>query len=92
VSLRVPLFSQSDSLKCKSSSNCKRVGGGKFNFKAIYQRDINVQTIAAFSVNYFVPEDDLTINDPNKTLKIFVDPKTASGNVIQVFLICLSTI
>ncbi|KAJ5660485.1 hypothetical protein N7507_006936 [Penicillium longicatenatum] len=64
-------------------SNCKRVGGGKFNFKAIYQRDTNVQTIAAFSVNYFVPEDDLTINDPNKTLKIFVDSKTASGNVIQ---------
>lgn len=40
---------------------------------------------AAFSVNYFVPEGDLTINDPNKTLKTFVDSKTASGNVIQVF-------
>ncbi|KAJ5547301.1 hypothetical protein N7494_004886 [Penicillium frequentans] len=37
----------------------------------------------AFSVNYFVPEDDLTIDDPNKTLKIFVDSKTASGHVIQ---------
>lgn len=41
---------------------------------------------AAFSVNYFIPEDDLTINDPNKTLKVFVDSKTASGNVIEVFL------
>lgn len=40
---------------------------------------------AAFSVNYFVPEDDLTINDPDKMLKTFVDSKTASGNVIQVF-------
>ncbi|KAJ5887220.1 hypothetical protein N7504_011267 [Penicillium tannophilum] len=37
----------------------------------------------ACSVNYFVPEGNLTIDDPDKTLKIFVDSKTASGNVIQ---------
>ncbi|KAJ5581101.1 hypothetical protein N7450_007402 [Penicillium hetheringtonii] len=37
----------------------------------------------AFSVNYFIPEDDMTVEDASKTLKIYEDPNTASGNVIQ---------
>ncbi|KAJ5222937.1 uncharacterized protein N7469_009177 [Penicillium citrinum] len=39
--------------------------------------------VTAFSVNYFIPEDDMTVEDASKTLKIYEDPNTASGNVIQ---------
>ncbi|KAJ5085218.1 hypothetical protein N7532_009989 [Penicillium argentinense] len=34
----------------------------------------------AFSINYFIPEDNMTIEDPSKTLKIYEDPNTATGN------------
>ncbi|KAJ5641372.1 hypothetical protein N7490_005372 [Penicillium lividum] len=37
----------------------------------------------AFSVNYFVAEDEMTLDDPKKALKFYEDSKTASGNVIQ---------
>lgn len=43
-----------------------------------------VLIIKAFSVNYFIPEADMTLQDPDSTLKIFEDSKTASGNIIQV--------
>ncbi|KAJ5081056.1 hypothetical protein N7456_008522 [Penicillium angulare] len=38
---------------------------------------------AAFSVNYFIPEAEMTIEDPSSTMKIFNDSKTASGNTIE---------
>ncbi|KAJ5118052.1 hypothetical protein N7526_011075 [Penicillium atrosanguineum] len=36
----------------------------------------------AFSVNYFISEDDMTVKDPTTALKVYEDKKTASGNVI----------
>lgn len=40
--------------------------------------------ILACSVNYFVNEDELTIDDPNATLKIYEDKRSFSGNVAKV--------
>ncbi|OOQ84159.1 cytochrome P450 52A11 [Penicillium brasilianum] len=40
----------------------------------------------AFSVNYFVAEDEITVEDPNEALGIYDDPNTAAGYVIQVGL------
>ncbi|CAI7664898.1 unnamed protein product [Penicillium viridicatum] len=37
----------------------------------------------ALSVNYFVNEDELTVNDPNATLKIYEDKKSVSGNFVK---------
>ncbi|RAL02537.1 GFA family protein [Aspergillus ibericus CBS 121593] len=37
----------------------------------------------SFSVNYFVDEDDMTVEDPNEALKVYHDPNTASGNTIK---------
>ncbi|CAI7598658.1 unnamed protein product [Penicillium pancosmium] len=37
----------------------------------------------AFSVNYFISEDDMTVEDASNTLKIYYDSNTATGNVIQ---------
>lgn len=42
--------------------------------------------LLAFSVNYFVPEEEMRVDDPNTALKIYQDKNTASGNVIQVQL------
>ncbi|KAJ5511226.1 hypothetical protein N7453_003329 [Penicillium expansum] len=39
--------------------------------------------ILACSVNYFVNEDELTIDDPNATLKIYEDKRSLSGNVAK---------
>ena len=41
-------------------------------------------TILAFSVNYIVNEGDLTVEDPNGTLKIYEDKNSESGNVVKV--------
>lgn len=41
-------------------------------------------TILAFSVNYIVNEDDLTVEDPNGALKIYEDKNSDSGNVVKV--------
>jgi hypothetical protein len=35
-------------------------------------------------VNYFVGEDEITVEDSNRTLGIYDDPNTAGGYVIQV--------
>lgn len=47
-------------------------------------------TILAFSVNYFVDEDELTVDDPNTKLKIHEDKKSVSGNAVKVkeWLLC----
>ncbi|PYI08764.1 hypothetical protein BO78DRAFT_427867 [Aspergillus sclerotiicarbonarius CBS 121057] len=37
----------------------------------------------AFSINYFVNEDDMTVEDPNGALKVYNDPNTSSGNTIK---------
>ncbi|KAJ5966855.1 hypothetical protein N7501_003103, partial [Penicillium viridicatum] len=37
----------------------------------------------ALSVNYFVNEDELTVNDPNATLKMYEDKKSVSGNAVK---------
>lgn len=38
----------------------------------------------AFSMNYMVGEDEMTIEDPANALKIYDDKNTSSGNVIKV--------
>lgn len=38
----------------------------------------------ALSVNYFINEDELTVHDPNATLKMYEDKKSVSGNVVKV--------
>jgi hypothetical protein len=38
----------------------------------------------AFSVNYFVGEDEMTIDDPNATLKVYEDKKSVTGNAVKV--------
>ncbi|CEJ57668.1 hypothetical protein PMG11_06354 [Penicillium brasilianum] len=37
----------------------------------------------AFSVNYFVAEDEITVEDPNEALGIYDDPNTAAGYAVQ---------
>lgn len=37
-------------------------------------------------MNYFVAEDEITVEDPNEALGIYDDPNTAAGYVIQVGL------
>ncbi|KAJ5640786.1 hypothetical protein N7528_000411 [Penicillium herquei] len=37
----------------------------------------------AFSINYLMSELDVDLQDPNGAMKIFEDPNTASGNVIE---------
>ncbi|KAJ5424552.1 hypothetical protein N7445_010525 [Penicillium cf. griseofulvum] len=44
---------------------------------------LSLTTIVAFSVNYFINEDELTIDDPNATLKIYDDKKSVSGNAAK---------
>lgn len=43
--------------------------------------------IIAFSVNYVVNLDDISIEDPTESLKTYEDEKTASGNKIQVSVV-----
>jgi hypothetical protein len=38
----------------------------------------------AFSVNYFVSEDEMTVDDPNATLKMYEDKKSVTGNAVKV--------
>ncbi|KAJ5462384.1 hypothetical protein N7530_010589 [Penicillium desertorum] len=38
---------------------------------------------SAFSVNYFVSEDEMTIDDPNATLKMYEDKKSVTGNAVK---------
>lgn len=40
--------------------------------------------LLAFSLNYFVKEDDLVVEDVTATLKIYEDKKSDSGNIAQV--------
>lgn len=42
--------------------------------------------ILAFSVNYFIAEDEITVEDSDNTLGIYNDANTAGGYVIQVGL------
>lgn len=44
----------------------------------------------AFSVNYFVSEDEMTVDDPNATLKVYEDKKSVTGNAVKVkeWLLC----
>ncbi|KAJ6186575.1 hypothetical protein N7519_007876 [Penicillium mononematosum] len=37
----------------------------------------------AFSVNYFVSEDEMTVDDPNATLKVYEDKKSVTGNAVK---------
>ncbi|OJJ68850.1 hypothetical protein ASPBRDRAFT_57417 [Aspergillus brasiliensis CBS 101740] len=37
----------------------------------------------SFSINYFINQDDMTIEDPSQAMKIYHDPNTSSGNKIQ---------
>ncbi|KAL3253387.1 hypothetical protein ABHI18_009530, partial [Aspergillus niger] len=37
----------------------------------------------SFSINYFINQDDMTIEDPSQAMKIYSDPNTSSGNTIQ---------
>ncbi|KAJ6014384.1 hypothetical protein N7540_008975 [Penicillium herquei] len=53
-------------------------------FKSLCRNSRKAQFYAtAFSVNYLTPEADSTLQDPNGALKLFEDPNTASGNVIE---------
>ncbi|KAJ5334574.1 hypothetical protein N7452_006977 [Penicillium brevicompactum] len=38
---------------------------------------------SAFSLNYFVDEEDLTVEDTKSTLKIYEDKKSTSGNIVK---------
>lgn len=38
----------------------------------------------AFSVNYFVSEDEMTVDDPNVKLKVYEDKKSVTGNAVKV--------
>ncbi|GKZ76404.1 hypothetical protein AnigIFM56816_006664 [Aspergillus niger] len=38
----------------------------------------------SFSINYFINQDDMTIEDPSQAMKIYSDPNTSSENTIQL--------
>ncbi|CAI7661480.1 unnamed protein product [Penicillium bialowiezense] len=37
----------------------------------------------AFSLNYFVDEESMTVEDANSTLKVYEDKKSTSGNIVK---------
>ncbi|KAJ5357258.1 hypothetical protein N7541_004416 [Penicillium brevicompactum] len=39
--------------------------------------------LPAFSLNYFVGEEDMTVEDTRSTLKIYEDKKSTSGNIVK---------
>ncbi|KAJ5520957.1 hypothetical protein N7463_001410 [Penicillium fimorum] len=67
-SIRITLPQQPPSSAICHCDCCKRAGGGP---------------ILAFSVNYFINEDEMTVEDPDTTLKIYEDKKSASGNTVK---------
>ena len=40
----------------------------------------------AFSLNYFVDEEGMTVEDTKSTLKVYEDKKSSSGNLVKVYL------
>ncbi|KAJ5765784.1 hypothetical protein N7520_005343 [Penicillium odoratum] len=82
-SIHVTLPQQPENSGLCHCDNCKRAGGGKSIFVVIPPGDANMEFSTAFSVNYFLPEDEMTLDDPKKALKSYEDSETASGNVIQ---------
>ncbi|CAG8945938.1 unnamed protein product [Penicillium salamii] len=46
---------------------------------------------SAFSLNYFIDEDTMTVEDTKSTLKIYEDKKSSSGNVVKLTL-CFSPV
>ncbi|PYH38115.1 GFA family protein [Aspergillus neoniger CBS 115656] len=38
---------------------------------------------SSFSINYFINQNDMTIEDPDQAMKIYSDPNTSSGNIVQ---------
>ena len=38
----------------------------------------------AFSINYFVGEDEMTVDDPNGALKVYEDKKSVRGDSVKV--------
>ncbi|KAJ5729732.1 uncharacterized protein N7483_004240 [Penicillium malachiteum] len=84
-------------MQVQCSDNCKRSGAGnniipRFNHWWNPLDKLNpplyLYTIfEAFSVNCLTLEADLTLQDPRGALKIFEDPKTASGNIIEIIVL-----
>lgn len=66
-----------------SSDCCKRAGGSG----SISHADLSINMLIllqAFSLNYFIDEDTMTVEDTKSTLKIYEDKKSSSGNVVKV--------
>ncbi|GAQ40562.1 hypothetical protein AtubIFM54640_000093 [Aspergillus tubingensis] len=38
----------------------------------------------SFSINYFINQSDMTIEDSSQAMKIYSDPNTSSGNIVQL--------
>lgn len=49
-----------------------------------YYTLVHCSLISAFSVNYLISEDDMTVQDPTTALRRYDDKRTASGNVLKV--------
>ncbi|KAJ5355150.1 uncharacterized protein N7496_012362 [Penicillium cataractarum] len=55
-----------------------------FNTDIIFQYSENCRRAGgAFSVNYFVAEDEITVEDSNNAMGVYDDQNTAAGHVIQ---------
>ncbi|KAJ5218067.1 uncharacterized protein N7498_000166 [Penicillium cinerascens] len=59
-------------------------GGGLGRFTENFKiHDSCKRAGGAFSINYFISEDDMTVQDATTALRRFDDKNTASGNVIE---------
>ncbi|CAG7970195.1 unnamed protein product [Penicillium salamii] len=73
-----------------SSDCCKRAGGSG----SISHADLSIAMLIllqAFSLNYFIDEDTMNVEDTKSTLKIYEDKKSSSGNVVKLTL-CFSPV
>ncbi|KAJ5153743.1 uncharacterized protein N7500_009182 [Penicillium coprophilum] len=82
-SIRITLPQQPPNTTVCHCDCCKRAGGGREYIKAEDSGMYILLTALAFSVNYFVSEDEMTVDDPNSVLKIYEDKKSASGNTAK---------
>jgi hypothetical protein len=65
-----------------ASLNCRRAGGRTQNFAltVFYSADNEI----AFSMNYILDEDEVTVQDSNNSRKQYIDSNTKSKGTVKV--------
>ncbi|KAJ5781217.1 hypothetical protein N7457_006377 [Penicillium paradoxum] len=83
-SIRITLAQQPPNTVVCHCDCCKRSGGsGKWSCYLEQITYLWLISNLAFSLNYLVDADAMTVEDPNATLKVYDDKKSASGNIVK---------